>query len=110
MTKKTSLLSAFVVLAAMIPPTRMMAQQSDADWMDNCQNDRGDWGRRESIYCEIRTTTAPSQETTLHTTLDPKTVDYSGYRIRIVGLSPYPKSGSSISADKYVVTLNVSTP
>jgi DUF4097 and DUF4098 domain-containing protein YvlB len=62
--KKTSLLSALVVLAAMIPPTRMMAQQSDADWMDNCQNDRGDWGRHDSIYCEIRTATArPSGET-----------------------------------------------
>jgi DUF4097 and DUF4098 domain-containing protein YvlB len=58
MTKKRSLLSALVVLAALIPSTRMMAQQSDADWMDNCQSDRGDWGRRDSIYCEIRTTTA----------------------------------------------------
>lgn len=62
--KKASLLSALVVLAAMIPPTRATAQQSDADWMDNCQNDRGDWGRRDSIYCEVRTTTArPSGET-----------------------------------------------
>ena len=62
--KKTSLLSALVVLAAMIPPTRMMAQQSDADWMENCQNDRGDWGRRDAIFCEVRTTTArPSGET-----------------------------------------------
>jgi DUF4097 and DUF4098 domain-containing protein YvlB len=64
MTKKTSLLSALVVFAALIPPARMMAQQSDADWMDNCQSDRGDWGRRDSIYCEIRTATArPSGET-----------------------------------------------
>src|SRR6478672_2233020 len=58
MIKKTSLLSTLVVLAAMIPPSRAMAQQSDADWMDNCQSDRGDWDRRDSIYCEIRTTNA----------------------------------------------------
>lgn len=64
MIKKTSLLSALVVLAALIPPTRMTAQQSDADWMDNCQSDRGDrWDRRET-YCEVRTATArPSGET-----------------------------------------------
>lgn len=64
MTKKTSLLNVLVVLAALIPPTRMMAQQSDADWMDNCQSDRGDrWERRET-YCEIRTATArPTGET-----------------------------------------------
>jgi DUF4097 and DUF4098 domain-containing protein YvlB len=64
MTKKTSLLSTLVVLAALIPATGVMAQQSDADWMDSCQSDRGDWGRRDSIYCEIRTTTArPTGET-----------------------------------------------
>ena len=58
MIKKTSLLSVFLVVAALIPSTRVMAQQSDADWMESCQNDRGDWGRRDSIYCEVRTTTA----------------------------------------------------
>jgi hypothetical protein len=64
MTKKTSLLSTLVVLAALIPATGVMAQQSDADWMDSCQSDRGDWGRRDSISCEIRTTTArPTGET-----------------------------------------------
>lgn len=62
--KKISLFSAFVVLAALIPQTRVLAQQSDADWMDNCKRDRGDWGRNDSIYCEVRTATArPTGET-----------------------------------------------
>lgn len=64
MTKKISLLSAMAVLAALIQPTGVIAQQSDTDWKENCQNDRGDWGRRDSIYCEVRTATArPSGET-----------------------------------------------
>ena len=68
------------------------------------------WAGDGAVKIGLQSTTASSQETTLHTALDPKTVDYSGYRIRIVSLSPYPKSGSPISADKYVVTLNVSAP
>lgn len=64
MTNKTALLKALVVLAALIPPTRIMAQASDADWMDNCRSDRGDrWNRRET-FCEVRTANArPSGET-----------------------------------------------
>lgn len=68
------------------------------------------WAGDGAVKLGIQSTVQPSQETTVHTTLDPKFVDYSGYRIRIVGLAPYPKSGSPISPDKYVVTLNVSVP
>ena len=58
MLNKTSLVRALIVLACVIPPTRAMAQQDDAEWMDNCRSDRGDrWDRRET-YCEIRTATA----------------------------------------------------
>ena len=64
MINKTSLLRALIVLAALIPPTRAMAQRDDAEWMDDCKSDRGDrWDRRET-YCEVRTATArPSGET-----------------------------------------------
>lgn len=68
------------------------------------------WAGDGAIRLGLQSTTAPSEETTVHTGLDPKTVDYSGYRIRVVGLAPYPKSGSPISAGKYVVTLQVSSP
>lgn len=58
MIHKTSLIRALIVLACVIPPTRAMAQQGDAEWLDNCRSDRGDrWDRRET-YCEIRTATA----------------------------------------------------
>jgi hypothetical protein len=68
------------------------------------------WAGDGAVKLGLQSTTVPSQEATLHTTLDPKIVDFSGYRIRIVSLAPYPKSGSSIPGDKYVVTLNVSSP
>ena len=68
------------------------------------------WAGDGAVKLGLQSTTSPSQETTLHTTLDPKTVDFSAYRVRIVSLSPYPKSGSTIPAEKYVVTLHVSPP
>ena len=68
------------------------------------------WAGDGAVKLGLQSTAASSQEPTLHTTLDPKTVDFSGYRVRIVGLTPYPKSGSPISGEKYVVTLNVSAP
>lgn len=68
------------------------------------------WAGDGAIMLGLQSTAVASQETTLHTTLDPKFVDYSGYRIRVVGLAPYPKSTTKISADKYVVTLQVASP
>jgi hypothetical protein len=64
MINKTSLVRALIVLACVIPPTRAMAQQSDAEWLDNCRNDRGDYGRNDAIYCDVRTGTGrPSGQT-----------------------------------------------
>ena len=68
------------------------------------------WAGDGAVKLGLQSTIMTSQETTVHTTLDPKMVDYAGYRIRLVGLAPYPKSGSTIPAEKYVVTLNVSSP
>jgi hypothetical protein len=68
------------------------------------------WAGDGAVVLGLQSTAIPSQETTLHTNLDPKFVDYSGYRISVVGLAPYPKSGSAVAPDKYVVTLHVSSP
>jgi hypothetical protein len=42
---------AVVILAA--PVTRLRAQESNDEWLDDCQHHWGDWGSRER-YCEIR--------------------------------------------------------
>ena len=50
----SSLIRALIVVAALIPPTRAMAQRDDSDWAEDCRRDGGDrWGRREA-YCEVR--------------------------------------------------------
>jgi len=50
---------------------------------------------------------AGQSDALLNTTLDPKSVNYSGYTIALVGLKPTPKSGSNIPALEYVATLRV---
>ena len=46
-------------------------------------------------------------EASLHTTLDPKSVTFGGYNVRLAAVKPVPRSGTSIPAASYVVTLEV---
>jgi hypothetical protein len=46
-------------------------------------------------------------DVSLHTTLDPKAVQYAGRTITLVGLKPVPRSGTKIPALEYVATLRV---
>jgi len=67
MSRSSSILRALVVIAALIPPGKAMAQRSDADWLDDCRNDGGDrYGRRE-VACDVKTTgvRSPSQNITM---------------------------------------------
>jgi hypothetical protein len=41
-------------------------------------------------------------------TQQPNSISYLGYRITLVGLSPYPKAGGTINKKAYVATLVVS--
>lgn len=51
-----NLLRILIVVAALIPPSTAKAQDSDADWLDDCRSGHGDrYGRRE-VYCEIHQT------------------------------------------------------
>ncbi len=68
------------------------------------------WAGDAVINLGLSSTTTLAQDTAMHTNLDPKFADYAGYRVRVVGLSPVPISGSSIPAASYVVTLRVSSP
>jgi DUF4097 and DUF4098 domain-containing protein YvlB len=54
MLTKSSLVRLLVVIAALIPPGKAMAQRDDSDWAEDCRRDGGDrYGRRE-VYCEVR--------------------------------------------------------
>jgi DUF4097 and DUF4098 domain-containing protein YvlB len=51
---KSFILRILVVVAALIPSGRAMAQQSDSQWLDDCRDSGGDrYGRREA-FCEVR--------------------------------------------------------
>ena len=52
-------------------------------------------------------TGAGSSDPSLHTTLDPKAVQYAGRTITLVGVKPIPRSGTKIPALEYVATLRV---
>jgi hypothetical protein len=47
-------------------------------------------------------------ETSLHTTLEPKLLYYGGYTIRLIDLKPTPRSGAKIPATAYLATLEAS--
>ena len=44
---------------------------------------------------------------TLNTTLEPKGIDYSGFKVRLVALNPYPKANQSIDPKHYEARLIV---
>ena len=49
----------------------------------------------------------PSYPDTLHTMLDPKSVQFGGYRIALIDLSPYPVVLGGITPEDYWATLRV---
>lgn len=54
MSNSTLLLRLFVVVATLIPTSRAVAQRSDAEWLANCRDDRGDHSGRREVFCEVR--------------------------------------------------------
>lgn len=49
----------------------------------------------------------PSYPDTLHTTLDPRAVEFAGYRISLRDLGPYPNDADPIPPDEYAARLRI---
>ncbi len=49
----------------------------------------------------------PSHPFSIHTTLDPKSVEFAGYVVTLLDLMPYPYTTDPIPADEYAVRLRV---
>jgi hypothetical protein len=49
----------------------------------------------------------PSYPDTLHTTVDPHAVDFGGYAITLLELTPYPQDPGAIRREAYRVRLGV---
>lgn len=65
------------------------------------------WAGNAVAQFTLSSGVGPASEINLNTTLDPKSAVFSGYRITLVGLSPVPRSGSTIPQASYVATLTV---
>jgi len=65
------------------------------------------WAGNAVVHLNLTSTGNPGSDVALNTTLDPKSADYAGYRVTLVGLKPYPRSGSPIPAGDYVASLRV---
>ena len=65
------------------------------------------WAGNAAVRLGLSATGTPGVETVLNTTLDPKSVVFAGYSVRLAGLKPAPRSGTTVSQSSYVATLEV---
>jgi hypothetical protein len=65
------------------------------------------WAGNAIVRLAISTSGGATTDATLNTTLDPKSTTTSGYTIRLAGLKPVPRSGTTIPASSYLATLEV---
>ena len=65
------------------------------------------WAGDAVVRLTFAASGAPSAEAALHTTLDPKSASFEGYSVRLTGLRPAPRSGTTIPPASYVATLEI---
>jgi hypothetical protein len=65
------------------------------------------WVGDAAVALTISAGTGPSQPDTLHTALDPKTLERGGYTVTLLEVTPYPELGGAIPANAYQVRLRV---
>jgi hypothetical protein len=68
------------------------------------------WAGNAAVRLEVSIRGRGSKSVTLNTNSRSSLVDdqYRGYKVKLVGLSPYPRSSQRIAAGDYIVTLLVS--
>jgi hypothetical protein len=72
------------------------------------------WAGNATVEIGLAVGMGPTYPFTLNTLLDPRSVDFSGYRVTLVDLTPYPVSTRRIPPDEYrahlwVTLLNADT-
>jgi hypothetical protein len=65
------------------------------------------WAGNAAVRLDVSIRGRGSKSLTLNTTGNSPPLDYRGYKISLVELSPYPRSNRKIAAGDYVVTLLV---
>ncbi len=65
------------------------------------------WAGDAEVEIGLTAGSGPTQLFVLHTTLDPRSVDFSGVRVTLADLVPYPREGVPTSADAYVAGFDI---
>lgn len=65
------------------------------------------WAGNGEVVVEVVRKNKKQRVVTLNTLLDPKEVDYKGFKIRLVALNPYPKISDPINPKDYEATMVV---
>jgi hypothetical protein len=65
------------------------------------------WEGDGEVAIGLTAGSGPTQLLVLHTTLDPRSVDFSGVRVTLADLAPYPREAVPTSADAYVAGFDV---
>ena len=68
------------------------------------------WAGNGAIVVEVSRKHKKAVQAMLNTLLDPKEIEYKGYKIRLVALSPYPKTPGEIDPSEYEAVLIVTKP
>lgn len=63
------------------------------------------WAGNAVVRLSVVSPGTAGMDLSLNTTLDPKSGTFAGYVLRLIGLKPAPRSGTSIPATGYVATL-----
>jgi len=65
------------------------------------------WEGDGAVKLSFRDSTTAAKEDTLHTTLEPKVVQFQVISVRLKKLDPYPVSTTPIDPTQYVATLEI---
>jgi hypothetical protein len=65
------------------------------------------WAGVAKIKIQLRKTGKPAKEFELNTNQMDKSITFEGHTIKLVTLTPYPKSGTAINATVYFATLTI---
>ena len=65
------------------------------------------WAGNGEVVVEVVRKNKKQRVATLNTMLDPKEIDYKGFKIRLIALTPYPKVSDPINPKDYEATMIV---
>lgn len=66
------------------------------------------WAGNAEVVFKVKTTDGEAASIKLNTNINPREVEYHGYRIKLGSLSPYPKKDEQIAPSQYEAVLVIS--